>query len=163
MFSQYEADIIEKGIELSWMTWGKMRGETLTLQDISYLKSDTGRGFERIFSIKLNGRDMDFRIQQMISYIKARIMPDSMLITANTKPANLAELLSQKGFSIDNSGSCMMMEIDDYVSKIPYSKNISVINVCDVKQLKKWLDIINAALFGCEDGDFHPAPEERNG
>ena len=54
MFSQYEADIIEKGIELSWTTWGKMQGETLTLSDISYLKSDTGKGFERIFSIKLN-------------------------------------------------------------------------------------------------------------
>lgn len=150
MSSQYEIDIIEKGIYLAWTTWGKMRGETLTLGDISYLKSGNDRGFERIFSVKLNGEDIDFRIQQMISYIKARIMPDSILITPNTKPKNLAELLSQKGFSIDTSGSCMMMKIDDYISKIPYSNNIDVINVCNKDQLSTWLDIVNIALFGCE-------------
>lgn len=150
VFSQYEKDIIEKGIELSWTTWGKMRDETLVLGDISYLKSDTGRGFERIFSIKLNGEDIDFRIQQMISYIKAGIMPDSMLITPNTEPENLAELLSQKGFSIDTSGSCMMMKIDNYVSQVTYSNNIDVINVCDREQLKVWTDIVNVALFGGE-------------
>ncbi|SCY54930.1 hypothetical protein [Alkaliphilus peptidifermentans] len=100
MLSQYEADIIEKGIELSWTTWAKMSGQTLTIGDISYLKSDTDRGFERIFSIKLNRENMDFCIQQMIYYIKAGIMPDSMLITPNTKPENLAELLSQKGLPV---------------------------------------------------------------
>lgn len=150
MFSQYEIDIIEKGIDLSWTTWGKMRDETLMLGDISYLKSGTDRGFERIFSVKLNGEDIDFRIQQMISYIKAGIMPDSILITPNTKPANLAELLSEKGFSVDTSGSCMMMKIDDYVSKTPYSNSIYIMNVSNEEQLRTWLDIVNVALFGCE-------------
>ncbi len=150
MVSQYEKDIIEKGINLSWTTWGKMRGETLTLGDISYLKSDTDRGFERIFLIKLKEEDINLSIQQMISYIKEGIMPDSILITPSTEPENLAELLSQKGFSTDASGSCMMMGIDDYVSKIPYSNNINVISVCNIEQLKTWLDIVNAALFGCE-------------
>lgn len=150
MFSQYETDIIEKGIYLSWTTWGKMRDETLTLGDISYLKSDTDRGFERIFSVKLNNEDADFRIQQMISSIKARIMPCSLLITPNTEPANLAELLSQKGFSIDTPGPCMMMKVDDYVSKTTYSNNVDVIYVNDKEQLRVWLDIVNVALFGCE-------------
>jgi len=150
MLSQYEKDIIEKGIELSWTTWGKMRGETLVSGDISYLKSDNDRGFERIFSVRLNGEDKEFRIQQMISYIKAGFLPDSMLITPNTEPENLAEVLSQKGFSIDTSGSCMMMKIEDYVSQVPYSPNIEVINVCDKEQLRTWVDIVNVALFGCE-------------
>ena len=65
-------------------------------------------------------------------------------------PANLAELLSQKGFSIDTSGSCMMMEIDDYVKQAPHSNHIEVKDVCDIEQLRTWLDIVNAALFGCE-------------
>lgn len=81
MYSQYEVDIIEKGIGLSWTTWGKMRGETLTLGEISYLKSETDKGFERIFSVKLRGEDIDIRIQQMISCMKSGIMPASMLIT----------------------------------------------------------------------------------
>jgi GNAT superfamily N-acetyltransferase len=150
MFSQYESEIIEKGIELSWTTWGKMRGETLSLGNISYLKSDTDKGFERIFSIKLNGEDVEFRIQQMISYIKSGVMPDSMLITPSTEPENLTELLSQKGFSIDTSGSCMLMKINDYVSLAPYSSNIDVISVNTMEQLKTWIDIVNVALFGCE-------------
>lgn len=150
MFSQYEKEIIEKGIELSWTTWGKMRDETLVSGDISYLKSDTGKGFERIFSVRLDGEDTDFQIQQMISGIKAGSMPDSILITPGTKPENLAELLSQKGFSIDTSGSCMMMKMDDYTSLVPGPNNIEVIAICDQAQLRTWLDIINAALFGCE-------------
>jgi ribosomal protein S18 acetylase RimI-like enzyme len=127
-----------------------MRGETLILGDISYLKADTDRGFERIFSVKLNKEDMDFRIQQMISYIKAGVMPDSLLITPNTEPANLAELLSQKGFSIDASGLCMLMKLDDYISQTPYSNNVEVVNVRNKEQLRKWLDIVNVSLFGCE-------------
>jgi ribosomal protein S18 acetylase RimI-like enzyme len=150
MFSQYERDIIEKGINLSWITWGKMRDETLILGDISYLKSNTDRGFERIFSVKLNNGDVNFRIQQMISCIKAGIMPDSLLITPNTEPANLAEILSQKGFSIDTPGPCMMMELDDYVSQTTYSNTVDVMNVHDKEQLRTWLDIVNIALFGCE-------------
>lgn len=150
MFSQYEKDIIEKGISLSWTTWGKMRGETLTLGDISYLKSDTDRGFERIFSIKLKGEDINLCIQQMISCIKMGTIPDSILITPSTEPENLAELLSQNGFSIDTSGSCMMMRIDDYVSQTLYSNNIDIMSVCTIEQLRTWLDIVNVALFGCE-------------
>jgi len=150
MFLHYQAKIIEKGIELSWTTWSKMRGHTLVSGDISYLKSNTDKGFERIFSVKLNGENMDFRIQQMISYIRAGIFPDSILITPNTQPDNLAELLSQKGFSIDTSGSCMLMQIDDYVGQNIYSDYIKVMNVSTQEELKTWLDIVNTALFGCE-------------
>ena len=53
----------------------------------------------------------DFRIQQMI-YIRAEIIPESILITPATQPADLADLLSQKGFTIDNSSSCMLMKIE---------------------------------------------------
>lgn len=150
MFLHYEAEIIEKGIELSWTTWSRMRGHTLVLGDISYLKSNTDKGFERIFSVKLNDENIDFRIQQMISYIRAKIFPDSILITPNTQPDNLTELLSQKGFSIDTSGSCMLMQIDDYVGQNTYSNHIKVMNVSTEEHLRTWLGIVNAALFGCE-------------
>ncbi len=150
MFSQYEADIIEKGIELSWITWGKMRNESLTLGDISFLKADTGKGFERIFSVNIKEKDRDFRIQQMISYIKAGIMPDSILITPNTQPPNLADILSQRGFSIDTTGSGMMMKIDDYVSQVTDTNNIEIIEVHSKEQLETWLNIVNTALIGSE-------------
>jgi len=46
-------DTIVKGIELSWTTWGKMRGERLVLDDISYVKSEKEKGFERIFLVNI--------------------------------------------------------------------------------------------------------------
>ena len=139
MASQYEADIIEKGIVLSWSTWGKMRGETLTLGDISYLRSDTAGGFERIFSVRLDGEDANSRVQQMIASVRAGNLPDSILITQNTKP---------DGFVIDTSGLCMKMCLDDYVSRFPRGSRIEVSRVCDAEQLRTWLDLVTEALFG---------------
>jgi hypothetical protein len=116
MLLQNEVDIIVKGIEISWKTWGVMHGEKLVLDDISYLKAENGKGFERIFSVNIN-ENQGFRIQQMISLIKAGIMPDSMLITPNTKPENLSDILSSKGFIIDNKAPCMLLYLDKYESK----------------------------------------------
>ena len=71
----------------------------------------------------------------MISYIKAGIMPDSMLITPNTKPTNLAELLSQKGFSIDTSGSCMKEYRRKGVATITIDKALLDLRKKDVKTI----------------------------
>jgi GNAT superfamily N-acetyltransferase len=150
MLSHYEAEIIEKGIELSWKAWSKMCGHTLISGDISYLKSEGERGFERIFSVKLGDKNADSRIQQMIAYIRAGIYPDSILITSETKPGNLAELLLQRVFTIDTSGSCMMMQMADYVGQNACPDHIKVINVASKEQLGTWLEIVSTALFGYE-------------
>ena len=149
MLSQYEVDIIVKGIEISWKTWGKMSGEKLTLSDISYLKSETEKGFERIFSVNIE-ENQNHRIQQMISFIRAGIMPDSMLITPNTKPENLSEILLEKGFIINDSDPCMLMYIDEYESSISKNYELDIKKVTDKIFLEDWLNIINKALFGCE-------------
>jgi len=97
MVSQNEVEIVVKGIELSWTTCGKMQEEKLVLDDISYVKAENGKGFERIFSIKIE-ENQDFRVQQMISMIKARIMPDLMLIMPDIKPDNLAQYIKYCSF-----------------------------------------------------------------
>jgi len=68
MLLQNEIDTIVKGIELAWTTCGKMRGEKLVSDDISlsYVKSETEKGFERIFSVNIE-KNAEFRVQQMIS------------------------------------------------------------------------------------------------
>ena len=146
---QNEVDIIVKGIELSWTTWGKMRGEKLVTDDISYLKADGGKGFERIFSVNIE-ENQDFRIQQMICLIKAGIMPDSMLITPHTKPENLVEILSDKGFIINDDDPCMVMYLDSYEKKEAQNNGCIISRITDKAQLADWLNIVNAALFGCE-------------
>jgi len=63
MLLQNDVDTIVKGIQISWTTWGKMYGERLVLDDISYVNSESGKGFERIFSINIE-ENPDFRVQQ---------------------------------------------------------------------------------------------------
>jgi len=149
MLSQNEVDIIVKGIYLSWTTWGKMHGEKLVLDDISYVKSKNDKGFERIFSVNIENNH-EFRIQQMISFIKAGILPDSMLIMPNTKPENLAEILSSKGFFINDNDPCMLLYLDNYEAKETEYTDFEIIRVTEKKQLEDWLNIINIALLGCE-------------
>lgn len=149
MLSQYETNIIVKGIELSWTTWGKMRGEKLVLGDISYLKSENEKGFERIFSVNIED-NQESRIQQMIANIKSGIIPDSMLITPNTKPTNLAEILSREGFIINNADPCMMMYLDKYKRNASDRADFLVSDVITINQLADWLSIVNSALFGCD-------------
>ena len=36
--AEFEAGMIVKGIEISWTTWGRMRGERLITGPVSYLK-----------------------------------------------------------------------------------------------------------------------------
>ena len=149
MVLQNEVEIVVKGIELSWTTWGKMQGEKLVLDDISYVKAENGKGFERIFSIKIN-ENQDFRVQQMISMIKARIMPDAMLIMPDTKPENLAQILSEKGFIINDKDPCMVLYLDNYNDRKTEKIDFSVIKITEKSQLAEWLNILNIALFECE-------------
>ena len=149
MLSKYEVDTIVKGIKLSWTTWGKMRGERLVLGPVSYLKSENGRGFERIFSVDIE-EDQTRQIQRMIAGIKAGSMPDSMLITPNTKPSDLAELLSREGFIIDDADPCMMMRLDDLKGESGPTDGFAISGVLDIERLADWLAIVNKALFGCE-------------
>lgn len=149
MSEKYEIDKIVKGIEISWTTWGKMRGENLVTGEINYLKSENDKGFERIYSVNIT-QNQNFEIQKMISYIKAGIMPDSLLITPNTKPSDLAEILCEKGFIINDSSPCMLMYLSDYKEAACKIENFTISHVTDKETLAFWLAIVNKALFECE-------------
>lgn len=149
MLSQNEVDAVVKGIELSWTTWGKMRGEKLVLDDISYVKAENGKGFERIFSVNIE-ENQSFRVQQMISFIKAGLLPDSMLITPKTKPENLAEILSLKGFNINDKDPCMILHLDNYEEKKSEITGFEIVKITDKDRLADCLNILNTALFHCE-------------
>lgn len=80
-------ELIVKGIEISWTTWGRMRGERLITGPVSYLKAEGDSGFERIYSVDMK-ENQELEIPKMISLIKAGILPDSILITPMTRPSN---------------------------------------------------------------------------
>jgi ribosomal protein S18 acetylase RimI-like enzyme len=149
MLLKSEVDTIVKGVELSWTTWGKMRGERLILDDISYVKSENDKGFERIFSVNIE-KNQKFRVQQMISLIKAGILPDSMLIMPNTKPENLAEILSARGFVINDSDPCMVLYLEKYESINQEYTGFEIKKITEKNQLADWLNIVSIALFECD-------------
>jgi len=141
-----EVNLITKGIELSWFSWGKMRGHNLILGDISYVKAEKS-GFERIFSVNIDEANQDSRISEMVDLMKSGVMPESMLIMPSTKPSNLAEVLKGKGYHINDNDPCMLMYLDGY-KNIPYTPdNFEMCIVTDKKQLVQWLDIVNKGFF----------------
>ena len=64
--AEFEAEMIVKGIEISWTTWGRMRGERLITGPVSYLKAEGDSGFERIYSVDMK-ENQELEIPKMIS------------------------------------------------------------------------------------------------
>ena len=150
MSTQKEVDIVQKGIDLSWMTWGKMRDSTLVTGEVCYIKSETNNGPERIFKVNFNEENVDYKIWQMISYIKAGIMPDSILLMPNTMPSNLADILSKRGFDLNDSDPCMLLDLKKYSYVASQGIEITVKQIATTDELKPWVSIVNTELFGCE-------------
>lgn len=147
---QYYFDCITKAINLYWRTLGKARDMEIHTGDIEYVMSKSRRGPERVFNVRLPSETADQLINEIITNIKDGVIPDSFLITPNTTPDNLTEILVQKGFSIDTSGLCMAMDLADLQCFQYNSEIIQVSIVEDIDDLRKWTDIINIALCGCE-------------
>jgi len=146
MISTQEMNLITKGIELSWFSWGKMRGHNLILGDISYVKAEKN-GFERIFSVNIDEASQDSRIAEMADLMKSGVMPESMLIMPNTTPSNLAEILKGKGYHINDKDPCMLTYLDEYQNNHCKPDNFETCVVTDKKQLAEWLDIVNKGFF----------------
>ena len=144
--AEFEAEMIVKGIEISWTTWGRMRGEKLITGAVSYLKAEGEKGFERIYSVDMK-ENQAFEIQKMISRIKTGKLPDSILITPRTRPLNLAEILADSGFVISEQPPCMLLYLDGFKENKYSIGQYTISGVTKMEELKSWLDIINKALF----------------
>jgi len=144
--AEFEAEMIVKGIEISWTTWGRMRGERLITGPVSYLKAEGDSGFERIYSVDMK-ENQELEIPKMISLIKAGILPDSILITPMTRPSNLAEILANRGFIINEQPPCMLLYLDNFRENRYLINQYTISEVTKIAELKSWLDIINKNLF----------------
>lgn len=150
MNEQYYYNCIDEALTLYWKTLGKARGMKIHSKDIEYVTSDDGKGPERIFNINIDSENIEERIDEIIAHIKAGIIPDSFLITPNTQPKNLADILSEKGFKLDISGSFMAMDLSESNIKLNQPDNVKMKKVDNLEELAQWIMIINKDLFGCE-------------
>lgn len=141
---------IDEALTLYWRTLGKARGMKIYSNDIEYVTSDNGKGPERIFNIRIDSDNVEERINEIIAHIKAGIIPDSFLITPNTQPKNLVDILSKKGFKLDTTGSYMVMDLFQSNLKLKQPKNVKMKKVNNLEDLAQWIMIINNDLFGSE-------------
>ncbi|WBW95633.1 GNAT family N-acetyltransferase [Oceanirhabdus sp. W0125-5] len=146
----YYFDCIDTAITLYWRALGSARNMQLYTGDFEYVKSVDGKGPERIFNINISSEKIAKQLDDIVNKIRGKEIPDSFLITPNTKPANLVDLLVQRGFEVDTSGLCMAMDLCDLKSNKMSSDKIEVREVKDDKSLKEWVHIINTALFQSE-------------
>lgn len=150
MNEQYYFNCIDEALILYWKTLGKARGMKIHSSDIEYVTSDDGKGPERIFNISIDSENIEERINEIIAHIKAGIIPDSFLITPNTQPKNLADILSKKGLKLDTTGSFMAMNLSESNIKLNQPDNVKIKKVDNLEELAQWIMIINKDLFGCE-------------
>lgn len=124
---------------------------TLHKGDIEWAMSDPPGGLERIFSIDLSPENAGSALDELIFMIKNNKAPSGILVTPSSKPDNIAEILSSKGFNVDyDTGSGMAMDLSPSISEIIYAKNIQIIPVEDTDTLETWGSIVSTALFECE-------------
>lgn len=87
-------------------------------------------------------------MDSLIQRIQKREVPDSLLLTSETKPKTLAETLKQKGIHLNDNGLCMVYHME--VLFAVKEKTCEVIKVECIEDLAQWATIINTALFECE-------------
>lgn len=157
-------EAFEQGILLYWRTLGRMRGMAIHDGDLEWVGPTPGnRGPARIYRVRLDPATADRRIEEILAAMRAGALPDGMLITPGSTPADLVERLRRKGFSIDTSGVGMNLELGGVpatgASLGGASSNAaasapgllaSTSPVKDDAALASWAWVVNAGLFGGE-------------
>lgn len=144
---QYYIDCIDRGIKLYWRTLCKARNMRIHTGDIERAVSEDGNGPERVFSVQLSSEDAERRIDEIIRGINESTIPNGILITPNSRPANIVELFEARGFAIDTSSPGMVMELADFKPYELHNDRVCVIKVEDDDSLKKWVDIVNYDFY----------------
>lgn len=151
MNGQQSIHLIKEGANLYWRTLGRCRGiEHYGAGDIEYVLSSPRGGIERIFDVQLAPGTEELRIHEIIHDMRAGSLPDNVLIIPGTNPEDLAERFAAEGFSIDDSGLCMAMNLEDLGKGAPAHLSTKVLHVQDMEMLAAWTKIVNAALFEFE-------------
>jgi len=151
--TQYYLDQISEGIDLYWRTLATARNMELHTGDIDYVTSGLkGRGPASIFNIRLCPETAEQRIEEIALEMGAGVLPRRVLVSPRSTPHNLGSLLEAHGFSIDSSGMCMAVDLEDWTTPSEVGKPVVLAENHDM--LTDWMDIVNFAFTGRHVMDF---------
>jgi GNAT superfamily N-acetyltransferase len=146
----YYEDCITRGICLYWRTLGKARGMETHTGEIEYTHASDRRGIERIFNLNVPPGGLDRLLETLATGIRTGSLPDSVILPPGVKPDNLTQLLVLKGFTIDTSGVCMALDLENWRFAGLEEGEVRVTPIEDPMRLRQWVDIVNVALSGSE-------------
>ncbi|WP_105619533.1 GNAT family N-acetyltransferase [Vallitalea okinawensis] len=151
MDNHYYYSVIQKGINMYWRTLARARGLTLhnDNEGVEWVSSNDEDGPAMIFNILIDSNDRDKKVNDLIEKMVEGSLPPNILITPCSAPENLAHNLVSNGFKLDDASLCMVMDLKEQSQEIA-DQWVDVMKVTDEMMLKKWVDIINVALFGIE-------------
>jgi len=148
---EYYLDCVERGIQLYWRTLGKMRQMvTCCAGDIEYVMPQPRRGPERVYRLNLSPHTAEQRVEEIIAGIRAGEIPGGLLLGPGATPAGLAGILARKGFEIDASDPCMVLDLADFrrIETPPAATQICLVS--QEAQVSEWARVVNLGMFGGE-------------
>ncbi len=149
METSYYIDCLKEGKRLYTNMLGSAKGLNLHRGEIGWLESHGGPNY--IFDIDITGEGADQRVNELIASIKQGTMPGYILISALSKPDNLAEIFQANGFTVNrDEGSGMAMDLSDAIQQVQIPAHLCVAPVQNKNELRIWVDIVSRALFGRE-------------
>lgn len=141
---------IDRAIALYWRTLAGARGlEHHAANGAEWVTSLDGYGPERVYHLALPEDGALDRLRAARAAIVERRLPNGILFTPNSAPANLLTLLADAGFAIDTSGACMVIGLND-VERPTLGEGITIEALTTDDALAEWADIVNTDLFGVE-------------
>jgi len=147
---QYYYDCVDEVLALYWRTLGQVRDIDIHAGDVEYATAADGKSPECIFRVNIQTGDVEERINEVVAHIKAGIIPDGLLITPNTKPDNLVEILTNKGFILDETGLIMAADLRETKLERKNPPSLAIKRVENEEEFAQWVGIINKDLFGYE-------------
>lgn len=138
----------ERSIALYWRTLAKARGGVhVSAGGVSWVTSQTGRGPARIYSLQLSDGDAARQLADIRSRIMSGELPDGILFTPVSGPADLQHLLSGAGFRVNLDTPCMMRSLRE-IDEPALPPTVTVEQVEAGEPLDAWTDIVNTDLYG---------------
>lgn len=119
---------------------------------ISWIMPPKGeKGPAIAFNIKLNAQTAQREIDGFISCIQQGYAPRQLIVTPDTEPENIVEILEINGFKNMSDGEYepgMLLYKDDFTPRFAADGSVTCREIRSKEDFAVWIDIVNTALHG---------------
>lgn len=134
-------------IDASYFEFFKVWGSTPEAElcedpDIKWVNLMDPHSFNGVFTANLTGKDMDKKIDEIISYFRGQGIPMSWYVGPTSKPEDLGDHLENHGLVHVGGMPGMAIELDSINPDTPWPEGLSVEHVRDDKTTKDFINVL---------------------